>query len=954
MIAIAICCYKFLSSNLVTKKSASELSHELDKLSPGLGEDFVNALSLKSNLTDTENPTGVSKDLMAAHIDEVVLRLESSDLDALFRDKKLSGYWKPVAISMISFLVIILFSPSEYRDFLFSWNIFPNKNRHLLELADIKITYDYPAYTRIPTKVALRTDGNVKAIKGTNVTFEATPVKPLGAGNLILEKGVPHALENDMKNIKANFIVVSDDTYYIDDQTNNARSSSFDISSIEDLKPEVMIDYPSSEVKLSSVNEPLEISYRATDDFGISKIILEWESGNDAGSKTIEQFKTDIKAKQGEIFWDLQGVKAGPDGAINVKLVAYDNDTVSGPKIGESNVINLTLSNPDKLHEDVLAISETLKERLLDILADEIENSRLKDNPLIKVENPRNAASGVRSGDTVKDEMLIIRNSDQAITSKIKEALSSLRDGLAKMKKDQHSDYTYFIGISNMKTRIEDLYHDRVQLISTLTPNYLSRLDNQITKEINEFEDDILFLDSILKGETLRQSLNMGAKMRDEYDSLKDLLEKLGQNNNETTRTEIEKTIEALKNQLSLMAQKLSDLSGDLQREFLNYDAFPSIALNKTLNSILNEALKGDTGSALKLLEDFRSSMQDMIASLESGLRSYRAASLSKEIMKLNDFISRLNNVEKDEKALKLKTETHKEKILDSAKNANLRRFVENEREKIGMLERYLLEIRSKSSKLLFDDGIFQSHQLVDRTLDKTDEMSKWLEAFEFGEALMLSEEVEERIDGISKLSKLGYDRMENFSDQIHKSELLANEIHNDLEGLLKNQTKEPNAQHLVQNQHEIRDESARLADEFRNPENGPLLPPEIGDSLDEAGQFMSGALKNLRENELSRALSNQEEAIKSLEKARSQSEGLLEDYMLSSNGAGRSVPLVLGQNKSQGNSLGVDTSYVEIPKPQESDSRQYFKERILDATKEGSPEGYSDLNKQYYERIIK
>jgi hypothetical protein len=951
IIAITICFYKFFLSIFLAKHKIAELSHELDKLSPGLGEDFINARLLKSNLGDTENTTGVSKGLIIAHIDRVVRRLESSDLSLLFADEKLSKYWKRVTISLVSFLVIILFTPSEYRDFLFSRNIFSPDRGRFLELADIKITYDYPAYTQMPSKVALRTDGNVEAIKGTNITFEATPLKPLKRGRLILKKGVPRAIETNKQNVKANFVVVSDDTYYIEDQANNIRSRDFRIKSAEDSNPQVKIDYPSSEANLASVNEQLEVSYRASDDFGLSKMMLEWESSKGVGSKTIEVFKSEAKSKQGHFFWDLHGIEAEPNETIDVKLKVYDNDTVSGPKVGESNVIKVTLSNPDKTHQDVMSIAKKLQEQLLEILADEIENSRLTDNGLFKNKILEKAASEKESRINAKNDMLTTQRSQHAITSKINNALSSLDNGLGKMKNDEQSDYAYFVGLSNMKLRIEDLYYDRVQLLSSLSAAYFSRLDNQITTEINEFERDVLFLDSMLKGEELRQSLKIGAKIQDEYGNLKDLLEKLNQNNNEKTKREIEKKIQYLKSQLALLAQKLSELSGDLQREFLNHDAFPSIDLDEKLNNIMNQALNGKMDDALRSLEEFRNSMQDMIASLEGGLKSYRTASLSTGIMKLNNFISRLNNIENEEKALKLKTEDHKKTLLDSRKGGNLREFVDNERKKIGMLQNYMLEMKSKS---LPDDGIFQNDRLFDRILDQTDELSKWLEAFEFREALMLSKEVEEQIIGISELSRLGYGQMENLSKQMYKSKLLAKEIHNDLENLLKNEERESKTQHLAQKQHEIREESTRFADELRNSHNEPSLPSEIGDSLDEARDFMGGALKNLKENELSRAISNQEEAIKSLNKARSQSEGLLKAFMLSSNGAGKSVPLVLGNNQSQGNSLGVDTSYVEIPKPQEANSQQKFKDKILDATKEGSPEGYSDLNKRYYERIIK
>ena len=50
----------------------------------------------------------------------------------------------------------------------------------------------------------------------------------------------------------------------------------------------------------------------------------------------------------------------------------------------------------------------------------------------------------------------------------------------------------------------------------------------------------------------------------------------------------------------------------------------------------------------------------------------------------------------------------------------------------------------------------------------------------------------------------------------------------------------------------------------------------------------------------------------------------------------------------------GADTRYVEIPAAGETELGKEFKQRILEAMKGGSPEGYGELNKKYYDRIIK
>ncbi len=54
------------------------------------------------------------------------------------------------------------------------------------------------------------------------------------------------------------------------------------------------------------------------------------------------------------------------------------------------------------------------------------------------------------------------------------------------------------------------------------------------------------------------------------------------------------------------------------------------------------------------------------------------------------------------------------------------------------------------------------------------------------------------------------------------------------------------------------------------------------------------------------------------------------------------------------GGSQGINTQFVEIPKVDESIIGKEYKQRILEAMKGGSPEGYIELNKKYYDRIIK
>ncbi|MGH7909922.1 MAG: hypothetical protein ACRENW_08770, partial [Thermodesulfobacteriota bacterium] len=76
-------CYGFVKlivSPILKREKKAKLTIELEKISPGLGEDTLNALLLLSDLTKHDKELGVSKFLTEAHANEVTSKLESIDL----------------------------------------------------------------------------------------------------------------------------------------------------------------------------------------------------------------------------------------------------------------------------------------------------------------------------------------------------------------------------------------------------------------------------------------------------------------------------------------------------------------------------------------------------------------------------------------------------------------------------------------------------------------------------------------------------------------------------------------------------------------------------------------------------------------------------------------------------------------------------------------------------------
>ena len=181
----------------------------------------------------------------------------------------------------------------------------------------------------------------------------------------------------------------------------------------------------------------------------------------------------------------------------------------------------------------------------------------------------------------------------------------------------------------------------------------------------------------------------------------------------------------------------------------------------------------------------------------------------------------------------------------------------------------------------------------------------------------------------------------------------LSGEVVKDLEEFLKSNQQRPESAGMAERQDEIRKDASALGSEISEMSKDLPLSPGIGEKVSEAENHMGKASENLGGNEISKAISNQDEAVKSLKSAREEAEGLLQKMQASARGNGQPVPMVLGQRQAAG-SQGMDTRYVEIPAADDSEVGRAFKERIIEAMKSGSPEGYGELNRKYYDRIIK
>ncbi|MGB2698706.1 MAG: hypothetical protein WBD28_12735, partial [Candidatus Zixiibacteriota bacterium] len=225
----------------------------------------------------------------------------------------------------------------------------------------LKMTFNYPTYTRLQTMVRDENDGNVNAVKGTKVRIEAKANKPLQSASLIFTESVEKDMRVEKNKAKVQIKVLKDDSYHIElmDSSGNRNQDpiEYSIVAVSDGYPQVEIIEPGQDQDLTESME-LRLLIRAEDDFGFSDLKLFYQvlsGGMESKEKTLS---IPIKGKDNsetevDYLWDISDMGLVPSDVIRYRVEIYDNDNVSGPKRGVSKTYHARLPSIAEIIRDI-------------------------------------------------------------------------------------------------------------------------------------------------------------------------------------------------------------------------------------------------------------------------------------------------------------------------------------------------------------------------------------------------------------------------------------------------------------------------------------------------------------------------------------------------------------------------------------------------------------------------
>ncbi|WP_069133298.1 DUF4175 family protein [Rhodohalobacter halophilus] len=362
----------------------------------------------------------------------------------------------------------------------------------------------------------------------------------------------------------------------------------------EDRIPSVTILEPVGTVHSSGPDE-LPIQYRVTDDFGLTRAELHWSLQRAFVDKPIQNRVNLSSPGNGyteRYNWNLSDLELRPRDRVEFKIVAWDNDTVSGPKYGESNTVTLivpslaeSFEELDRRERDIQGDMDEISENFQNMEREYQEFlERLRQNPeggfeeeqileeireqqsdideAVQQMNDRfeQLRNETMSNDNISEETQKAYRELQQLMRELddpalREAMEELQNALQNMSPEEIEQ-----ALENVSFN-ENLYRERlertVELFKQLKMN--SDLD-KLARQYEDLSERLSPDEEANPGELLNELQNSS----DDLESISEQLENLDQNPPRNARERLQQLKEQAQDRLNETTDKLDDLESQV------------------------------------------------------------------------------------------------------------------------------------------------------------------------------------------------------------------------------------------------------------------------------------------------------------------------------------------------------------------------------------------------------
>ncbi len=243
------------------------------------------------------------------------------------------------------------------------------------KVGDLILEYTYPDYTGLEPKTVANGTGDVEAPPGTVVRVTARSAEAAEAAGLeAYDEHLEATLAEDGRGLSGRFTVrpqVGAWRFSVYRGGVAEPSRDFAIEPVQDLPPDVTLSVGDGLERVEvAVDQPFEATWQVRDDYGVRRVAAAID-GQDREPPLArpEQRRAELG---GAMVVTPRDLGLQPGDRVKLAVVAWDNDTVSGSKRGESRPVEIVVLGARGREDQLAQRREDLLAAMIPILADDL------------------------------------------------------------------------------------------------------------------------------------------------------------------------------------------------------------------------------------------------------------------------------------------------------------------------------------------------------------------------------------------------------------------------------------------------------------------------------------------------------------------------------------------------------------------------------------------------------
>jgi ribosomal protein S20 len=828
-------------------------------------------------------------------------------------------------------------------------------------VGDIRVTLEYPDYSRQPALVLPSSSGDFRAMPGTSVTLETRALVPAAAARLVFDGAAAGDAEDagaetdivmevvDERTLRARFAVHEAGAYrFLIDSPRGRRRVEAVARQIEidaDKTPEVELYVPAEELDVTSMKR-IELAYIAEDDFGISKIELVWSERGKEQRKGLPVAKTggQPRSAQQKFLWDLAEVTLEPGTRVAYHLEVTDNDTVRGPNVGRSREFQLRVFSPREKHEQLIARQVEFFEKLVRSLGGRLTVAAADVHAHTALH--REVAGLVVELGTLVTALGAEDFVDKALRVAFEEMRARL-DGLSKAEAVLLGRYAGRQAAPGSK--LPDSHQDSNQDSHQDSKQVAARLGAADADMVAEMENDVITLADWLDRQQMENLLALSDEVKVHEDRLRQLFKEFERTGSQELLVEIEREMRALERRLAEMAHKRGQLAEDVLDRFVHSEAIQEDEARDCMGQVRALMTAGQVDAAQAKLEECLQSLDKAAEAMEQALSELRGDKFSESERKLGELMDKLADLSQDQRDLAGAADDIWNRYAARADDM-MREEAKGARKEVSKLIDRLRKEIARVPEAGLTQFAKEELEIVEARLRNVDEM---LADGDIAEALAMAQQARSSLDTAASEIEAA---MEDDADEpwtqsmndarraLGRAQPLADKLVEELQastpspGEIMSEDDRRQLNKLRKRQKSVAERARRLME--RAQQMSGELPGKAGDAVaqgvGEARGHMSRAGKRMRAQDPAGVRQETRGAADSLERT-------LQGARDAARGRGAAER------------AGLRDEPIRIPGADEYKAPEEFREDILEAMKrEQAPKGFGDLVKRYYEELIR